>query len=293
MRPAPSSPVTPPVKRAGYFFPVLKRQKSSGDDSCDTNSIGVNSTTSAERKSPKTGKAFCPVFDLFQRSGEMQGKPPRPSAKTGRSANPASAPNDAGSAGMSEQQINKIEAQLIERIARGDRRAFEELFNVYGKRIFRYAVRMVNDVTKAEEITNDVMIEVWKSASRFEHRSSVSTWIIGITRHRALNAIRGKQLDTVQMENAPEPEDISHNAEQVQDRRSLHKVIRQQLIKLSPEHRDVIELTFFHGHSYKEIAELTGCPENTVKTRMFHAKKQLEPLFKAAGLEQYVKELTA
>ena len=192
-----------------------------------------------------------------------------------------------------EQKANDIELHLINRIAKGDRKAFEELFSVYGKRIFRYAVRMISDVTKAEEVTNDVMIEVWKSARKFEQRSSVSTWIIGITRHRCLNAIRGKKIQTVELESAPEAEDTDPSAEQVRDRETVNKVIRKQLKKLSPEHRDVLELTFFHGHTYKEIAAIAGCPENTVKTRMFHAKKQLEPLLKAVGLQPFTTEATA
>ena len=192
-----------------------------------------------------------------------------------------------------KQQSNDIEAQLITRIARGDRKAFEELFGVYGKRIFRYAVRMISDVTKAEEVTNDVMIEVWKSARKFEHRSSVSTWIIGITRHRCLNAIRGKKITTVELDSAPEVADASASCEQGQDRETVNKVIRKQMQRLSPEHRDVLELTFFHGYTYREIAEIAGCPENTVKTRMFHAKKQLEPLLRAVGLQRFATETTA
>lgn len=192
-----------------------------------------------------------------------------------------------------DQQSNETELQLIGKIAGGDRSAFEELFGVYGKRIFRYAVRMINDVTKAEEVTNDVMIEVWKSAGKFEQRSSVSTWIIGITRHRCLNAIRGKKIATVELDSAPELEDDRDSTEITRDRETVNKVIRRQLTKLSPEHRDVLELTFFQGRSYREIAEIAGCPENTVKTRMFHAKKQLEPLLKAVGLEPYTTEITA
>lgn len=186
-----------------------------------------------------------------------------------------------------------METQLIGKIARGDRRAFEELFGIYGKRIFRYAARMINDVTKAEEVTNDVMIEVWKSAGKFEQRSSVSTWIIGITRHRCLNAIRGKKIATVELDSAPELEDTADSTEQTRDRETMNQVIRRQLTKLSPEHRDVLELTFFQGCSYKEIAEIAGCPENTVKTRMFHAKRQLEPLLRAVGLEPFTTEITA
>ena len=174
------------------------------------------------------------------------------------------------------------DGQLIAGIAAGDRRAFRTFFDVYGPRIFRYAVRTIGDVGKAEEVTNDVMLEVWKNAARFERRSSVSTWIIGIARHKSLNAIRGKQHVTVDIEDVAEQ--ISdegaavESGEAERDRAEMRRVLRAAVAKLSPEHKDVVELTFFHGHSYEEIAQIVGCPENTVKTRMFHAKKQLKTL---------------
>ena len=175
---------------------------------------------------------------------------------------------------------------LVARIAAGDRAAFELLFREYGERVFRYTHRLISDVTKAEEVTNDVMLEVWKTAARFEGRSKVSTWILGITRHLALNAVRRKQLDTVDVDDAPpiaDEQEISAAVEH--DRDVLKTALTGALGRLSTDHRDVIELTFFHGLSYQEIAEVVGCPENTVKTRMFHARKQLKGYLTAAGFD--------
>jgi RNA polymerase sigma-70 factor (ECF subfamily) len=178
------------------------------------------------------------------------------------------------------------DSALVTRIAAGDRAAFELLFTRYGERVFRYAHRLISDVTKAEEVTNDVMLEVWKTAARFEGRSKVSTWILGITRHLALNAVRRKTLDTVDMDDAPEPgDDLAEAPSLTHDREVLGRGLREALGKLSPDHRDVVELTFFHGCSYQEIAEIVGCPENTVKTRMFHARKQLKGLLAGTGLD--------
>ncbi|MEZ5559314.1 MAG: sigma-70 family RNA polymerase sigma factor [Pseudomonadales bacterium] len=176
---------------------------------------------------------------------------------------------------------------LIARIATGDKRAFEALFRVYGERVFRYAVRLISDPTRAEEVTNDVMLEVWKNAPRFEGRSRVSTWILGITRNLALNSIRRKALDTVTVDDAPPIADEStESAGAVAlDRATLSQGIRAALSQLSQDHRDVVELTFFHGCSYEEIAEIVGCPEGTVKTRMFHARKQLHTLLARQGLD--------
>ncbi len=184
--------------------------------------------------------------------------------------------NDLAPASASEQ-----EARWIRQIATGDRRAFERLYEVYGPRIFRFAVRMVKDESRAEEVVDDVMFEVWKSASRYEARSKPSTWILGIARFRALNAIRGRKLETEELDEERGLSDPAPEAGEQLDRRVQMERVKQALDALSPEHREVVELTFFQGCSYKEIAEIAGCPEGTVKTRMFHAKKRLAPILAA------------
>lgn len=187
---------------------------------------------------------------------------------------------------MSQDDPAELDDVLVSRIAAGDRRAFERLFAKYGARVFRYAYRLISDESKAEEVTNDVMMEVWKTAARFEGRSQVSTWILGITRHLALNAVRRKAFQTVDVDDpAVAIEDDVPNAAHLRDRDTLRAGLKRALGRLSPEHRDVVELTFFHDCSYQEIARILGCPENTVKTRMFHARKQLKGLLARAGLD--------
>ena len=186
------------------------------------------------------------------------------------------------------------ERNLILRIGGGDRRAFEILLHQYGERVFRYAYRLINDTTKAEEVTNDVMLEVWKTATKFEGRSKVSTWLLGITRNLALNAVRRKQLDTVELDNAPEiAADEPSTPASEHDQRNLKNALRGALAQLKPEHRDVVELTFFHGCSYQQIAEIVECPENTVKTRMYHAKQQLKGILSATGIDPSSVELAS
>ncbi len=176
---------------------------------------------------------------------------------------------------------SQLEVEWIRQIATGDRRAFERLYEVYGPRIFRFAIRMVKEETKAEEVVNDVMLEVWKSAGRFEARSKPSTWILGIARFRALNAIRGKKIQTDELDDTTPVADPADDAGEQLDRAVRIERIKEALDTLSPEHREVVELTFFQGCSYKEISKIVGCPEGTVKTRMFHAKKKLEPVLAA------------
>jgi len=170
------------------------------------------------------------------------------------------------------------ELEWIRQIARGDRRAFERLYREYAPRVFRFAVRMIRDRTKAEEVTNDVMLEVWKSAERFEGRSSPSTWILGIARHRTLNAVRGKTLHLTALDDAAEVADEAPAPEAGIDHLAVTQKLRVALEQLPPEQREVVEMTFMEEMSYKQIAEVAHCPENTVKTRMFHAKRKLEPL---------------
>jgi len=176
------------------------------------------------------------------------------------------------------------EQQWIGRIANRDRAALKLLYDRYAPRIFRFVIRMMKDEAGAQELVNDVMLEVWKSAENFEGRSAVSTWILGIARFRTLNALRGYKPDTVGLDQSAELEDLQAEASQVKGREQLKVLLRKALDRLTSEHREVLELTFFHGYNYREIAEILQCPENTVKTRMFHARSKLKPLLERQGL---------
>ncbi|MEQ9452282.1 MAG: sigma-70 family RNA polymerase sigma factor [Pseudomonadales bacterium] len=201
-------------------------------------------------------------------------------------------PDGTLAAGQSLTERQQIE--LVARIATGDKAAFEQLYKAFGERVFRYAFRMISSQGKAEEVTNDVMLEVWKNAAKFESRSKVSTWILGITRHVALNAVRRKEFDTVDIDDAPEAEvEIAATPAVQRDRVTLKAALKQALKHLSPEHRDVVELTFFHGCSYQEIAEIVNCPPNTVKTRMHHAKKLLVGYLTETGLDPSTVEMAS
>ena len=170
---------------------------------------------------------------------------------------------------------------LLAGVARGDRRSFERLYADYAPRVFRFAFRLSRDQGKAEEVTNDVMLEVWKSAASYQRRSAPSTWIFGIARHRTLNALRGRTLYIGGSEEAADVADGAPSPEARIDGGRIGERLQAALAQLSPEHREGIELTFVEGVSYREIAEIAHCPENTVKTRMFYAKKKLAPLLAA------------
>ena len=174
--------------------------------------------------------------------------------------------------------------ELIRRVADKDRRAFETLYQRYGPRLQRYLSRLIQRPDVAEEALDDVMLVVWQNAARFNDRSRVSTWILGIAHHKALKArarLAGRLSETPvsdqQIADGEGPEDATMRGE-------LDRLLAKGLEALSPEQRSVVELTFYQERSYHEIAEITRCPVNTVKTRMFHARKRLAPLLTALGI---------
>jgi RNA polymerase sigma-70 factor (ECF subfamily) len=174
--------------------------------------------------------------------------------------------------------------ELIRRIAAKDRRAFEALYQRYVHRLQRYLSRQIQSPELAEEVLDDVMLVVWKSAARYNQASRVSTWIFGIAHHKAMKAWArlgarpaGTPLTDDEAAGGEGPEDATMRGE-------LDRLLVKSLAALSPEQRAVVELTFYHGRSYQEIAEITRAPVNTVKTRMFHARRRLAPLLTALGL---------
>ena len=167
------------------------------------------------------------------------------------------------------------EFALLGRVRRGDRGAFSELYRLYHPRLYGYLRRLLQDPTTVEEVLDDVMLVVWKDAGKFRGGSAVSSWVFGIAYRKALTAMRAERR-------YQSPLDHSTDAETVASVDNQHvEWIRAALIRLSPDHRQVVELTYFSGFSYQEIAEIADCPVNTVKTRMFHARRRLKVLLPA------------
>ncbi len=172
----------------------------------------------------------------------------------------------------------------VQQIARGDRDAFEKLYAAYHVRLFRYLFRMVGETSLAEELTNDVMVQAWKSAVKFRGDSKASTWLFAIARNKALNELRRRQPVTVDIEVATTVAASTQSPEESVSRDDLQKTMKEAIAQLSPDHREVIDLTFYHGLSYQEIAAIMECPLNTVKTRMFYARKRLQELLEGQGI---------
>jgi RNA polymerase sigma-70 factor (ECF subfamily) len=171
--------------------------------------------------------------------------------------------------------------EMIRRIACGERDALNELYACYRRPLFNYLLQLTPDYGLAEEILQDTMIAVWKSAHSYEGRSSVQTWLIGIARRQAHNTLRQRKLplaDESEMEGLiapdPEPEDIT-----------LASVARDELIeafrKLAPTHREVLVLIFLQELSYQETATILNVAVGTVKSRLSNAKRALRILLDA------------
>jgi RNA polymerase sigma-70 factor (ECF subfamily) len=172
-----------------------------------------------------------------------------------------------------------LEGTLVTRVATGDAQAFEELYRLYEKRLYHYVCTLVRDPSLAEEVVGEVMLAVWRGACHFAHQSRLSTWIFGIARHKALDALRRNgrhDQDVVTIDDAPDLPSQNETPIDGIQREQLGVVTRQALAKLSPDHQEVLRLVFYEELPYEEIALLLNIPENTVKTRVFYAKQQLK-----------------
>jgi RNA polymerase sigma-70 factor (ECF subfamily) len=167
---------------------------------------------------------------------------------------------------------------LIERIADGDQLAMRTLFARHQTRVYRFVLRLLRNESSAEDVVSDVFLDVWRQAGQFEARAAVSTWILSIARFKALSVMRRRtnvELNADMMANIPDPADGPEVALQ---RKNAGEVLRRGLARLSAAHAEVIDLVYYHGKSIKEVAEIIGISEATVKTRMFHARKKLTEL---------------
>jgi RNA polymerase sigma-70 factor (ECF subfamily) len=166
------------------------------------------------------------------------------------------------------------EAQLISRIRAKDMEAFEALYRSYSPRLTRFLFKLVRRPQMVEEVMNDTLMVVWDRADSFNGASRLSTWIFGIAYRKALKALRSHD-DPVEDRWAEERVSLEASPEDEFGRQRAQALLMRAIGELSPEHRAVVEFTYFHEMGYREIAEIMGCPVDTVKTRMFHARRQL------------------
>lgn len=169
---------------------------------------------------------------------------------------------------------------LLDKIATGQQSALEDFYRLFESRVYHYALSRLNDSFDAADTLNEVMMEVWKHAGRFEGRSKVSTWLLGITHHKVYDRLRKRKHSHLQ-------DDIDDHANQLSDEGHVPmdkvlagvedaELVSRCMEKLSDSHREVIHLAFFEDMHYQDIASIAKCPEGTVKTRVYHAKQALK-----------------
>jgi RNA polymerase sigma-70 factor, ECF subfamily len=188
--------------------------------------------------------------------------------------------------------------RLIRAVAERDRRAFERLYYRLAPAIGRYVHRLLRRRDLVDEVVNDVMLAIWQGAARFDRAAGrLTTWAFGIAHHKAIKAwarthrhASEDSFDDLQdgaaFEAAAAAATSEHGPERTLIGRQLGQALERALEALSVEQRAVIELAFGENCSYEEIAAITGCPVNTVKTRVFYARRRLARLLVDEGLHE-------
>ncbi|HYY37346.1 MAG TPA: sigma-70 family RNA polymerase sigma factor [Xanthobacteraceae bacterium] len=175
---------------------------------------------------------------------------------------------------------------LVGRIANGDRDAMRLLFIRHNLCVFRFLLRIVGNDATAEDLLSDVFLDVWRNAGRFEARSQVKTWLLGIARLKALSALKRRSFDVLDDGVAESIEDPADDPELVLRTAERGALLQACLRQLSSAHRQVVDLIYYHEQSIDEVARIIGVPRNTVKTRIFYARKRIAELLAAHGVER-------
>lgn len=174
--------------------------------------------------------------------------------------------------------------RLIGLIADGDKRAMQVLYARHNVRVYRFIVRLTGNQSLAEDLVSEVFLDVWRQAEGFESKSQVSTWLLAIARYKALSALRRRTDEHLDDQMAASIEDTADSPETVVDTKDRNSVVQKCLRQLSPAHREVIDLVYYHEKSVEEVAKIVGVPAATVKTRMFYARTKMADLLKQSGV---------
>jgi len=172
---------------------------------------------------------------------------------------------------------------LIEKVAAGNRLAMQVLFARHHARVYRFILRLIGNDALAEDLASEVFLTVWRQAHQFEARSAVTTWLLGIARYKALAELRRRPEAPADEESA-ETSDPADDPEVAFQAKHRGEILRQCLTRLSREHREIIDLVYYHEKSVQEVADIIGIPGNTVKTRMFYARRKLSEMLGAQGI---------
>ena len=174
--------------------------------------------------------------------------------------------------------IKVEDGSLLAQIVRRDQKAFRELYMRYLPRLRQFILRITHRSDLTEEILNDTFLTIWEKSCDYAGRSKVSTWIFGIAYFKCLKALERSERWCSKHSLVSDQETVKldfNGPDSTAEAGQLRQRLSGGLMRLSPEQRMVVELTYYFGYSYTEIAAVAKCPVNTVKTRMFHARRKL------------------
>lgn len=177
------------------------------------------------------------------------------------------------------------DAVLIERIAASNRLAMQVLYLRHRTRVYRQILRIVRDQPTAEDLLSETFLDVWRKAASFRNQSSVPTWLSAIARHKAISETRRRSYQRMHIQYSPAP-DEAEDPEACLQKKDQFSALRRSLAQLSPKHRRVVNLFYFEDKSAEEVAAMLSAPRNTVKTRVFYARRHLWEMLRAAGITQ-------
>ena len=189
--------------------------------------------------------------------------------RTGQSEQRSSTPRVSRGRARDEEDL-----RLLARIGQGELKAFEELYRTYHPRLTRFLMNLVRRPQLVEEVLNDTLMVVWERSDSFNRSSKFSTWLFAIAYRKAMKALRRQDVPIEDSEAERRPSEAA-DPEQSFAHTRLHALLIKAMGELSSDHRAVVDLTYFHEMGYREIADILDCPVDTVKTRMFHARRHL------------------
>jgi RNA polymerase sigma-70 factor (ECF subfamily) len=173
---------------------------------------------------------------------------------------------------------------LIGAISSKDAAAGHLFYVRHRRAVFRFLTGIVHDPSIAEDLVDEIFLNVWRGAGTFQRKAKVTTWLLGIARNKALSVLRGRShahLEDVRSSRIPDPTD---DPEETVKRKELHSVLRSCCNGLSPAHRQVIDLIYYQDKGVSEVAEITGVPVATVKTRAFYARNRIAEVLRSQGV---------
>ena len=175
---------------------------------------------------------------------------------------------------------------LVQSMADGDKRALKLLYMRHHVHVYRYVMRLAGNESTAEEVVNEVFLEAWRHAPEFKGKSQVATWLLAIARFKTISECRRRSEAQLDEKVAAVIEDPSDTPSTSMEKHERSHILQQCLAKLTPIHREVINLIYYQGKKIEEVAQFTGAPISTIKTRMHYARSRMAELLAEAGVDR-------